>query len=249
MVYYKSNQEIEIMKIAGKIVADCLCMLEEHIQPGVSTGKLDQLAEDFIRSHKALPGFKGYNGFPATLCTSINDEVVHGIPGDRVLQEGDLLSVDCGTIYQGYYGDHARSYPVGEVSKENQRLMDATLHSLTAGIEAAQPGGTLGDIGAAVQQVAESNGFSVVRSLVGHGIGRNLHEDPQVLNYGTAGKGMRLRPGLVLAIEPMVNAGTYDVYTKADGWTIVTRDKKNSAHFEHTVAITKEGPVVLTAGY
>jgi methionyl aminopeptidase len=249
MVYYKSNQEIEIMKIAGKIVADCLNMLEEHIQPGVSTGKLDKLAEDYIRSHKALPGFKGYNGFPATLCTSINDEVVHGIPGDRILQDGDILSIDCGTIYQGYYGDHARTFPVGDVSLEKQKLMDATQKSLEAGIMAAQSGNTLGDIGAAVQQIAESDGYSVVRSLVGHGVGRNLHEDPQVPNYGTAGKGMRLRPGLVLAIEPMVNAGTYEVYTKPDGWTIATRDKKNSAHFEHTIVITKEGPLVLTAGY
>lgn len=248
MIYYKTKDEIAIMKTAGQIVNETLCMLEEHIKPGVTTAELDTLAETFIRDHHAIPGFKGYNGFPATLCTSVNEEVVHGIPGNRVLKDGDIISIDCGTIYQGYYGDHARTFPVGKISEVLQRLLDTTYQSLLNGIAAAQPGAFLGDVGYAVQTTAEKEGFSVVRSLVGHGVGRNLHEDPQVPNYGKPGKGLKLRSGLVIAIEPMINLGTHDVFTKSDGWTIVTRDKKASAHYEHTITITEDGPVILTTG-
>ncbi len=249
MIYYKTQQEIEKLRMAGRIVNQTLVELEKWIRPGVTTRKLDQIAEDFIRSRGAVPGFKGYSGFPATLCVSVNEEVVHGIPGDRELRDGDLVSVDCGTVLDGYWGDHARSFPVGEVSDETLKLLSVTEASLYAGIEQARSGAHLGDIGAAVQKVAEDAGFSVVRSLVGHGVGRNLHEEPQVPNYGKSGRGLTLKPGLVIAIEPMVNMGDHDVFTDEDGWTIIARDRRSSAHFEHTIAITENGPEILTDGH
>lgn len=248
MIYYKSPNEIEKLRAAGKVVNLTLKEVEKHIHPGVKTIELDKIAEDFIRSQGALPGFKGYSGFPATLCISVNDEVVHGIPGDRILQNGDIVSIDCGTILDGYYGDHARTFPVGDVADDELELMRVTEAGLYAGIEKAKAGGRLSDIGHAVQQVAEAAGYSVVRSLVGHGIGKNLHEEPQVPNYGKPGRGLTLKKGLVIAIEPMVNMGTREVFTDADGWTIITRDRKASAHFEHTIAITENGPEILTNG-
>jgi methionyl aminopeptidase len=249
MIYYKSAENIESIRAAGKIVHDTLCMLEEWIKPGVNSLKLDKLAEEYIRSQGATPSFKGYNGFPATLCISRNEEVVHGIPDrNAFLQDGDIVSVDCGAFLNGFHGDHARTYAVGAVSAEKQRLMDVTRQSLALGIQKAVVGNRLSDIGHAVQQYAESQGYSVVRELVGHGIGQRLHEDPQVPNYGKPGRGIVLKEGLVIAIEPMVNMGKAGVRTLSDGWTIVTRDRKPSAHFEHTVAITKNGPELLTNG-
>jgi methionyl aminopeptidase len=249
MIYYKSAENIESIRAAGKIVHDTLCMLEEWIKPGVNSLKLDKLAEEYIRSQGATPSFKGYNGFPATLCISRNEEVVHGIPDrNAFLQDGDIVSVDCGAFLNGFHGDHARTYAVGAVSAEKQRLMDVTKQSLALGIQKAVVGNRLSDIGHAVQQYAESQGYSVVRELVGHGIGQRLHEDPQVPNYGKPGRGIVLKEGLVIAIEPMVNMGKAGVRTLSDGWTIVTRDRKPSAHFEHTVAITKNGPELLTNG-
>jgi len=213
----------------------------------MTTDELDQIAEHAIRSEGGVPAFKGYRGFPRTLCTSINEQVVHGIPSRRcVLKEGDIVSVDVGAIVDGYYGDNARTFGVGAISVEAQQLLTVTEASLQAGIEAARAGGRLFDIGAAVQGVAEAGGFSVVREYVGHGIGRNMHEDPNVPNFGVAGKGPELLVGMVLAIEPMVNAGTSSVESLPDGWTVVTADAALSAHFEHTVAITEQGPVVLT---
>jgi methionyl aminopeptidase len=249
MIYYKSAENIESIRAAGKIVHDTLCMLEEWIKPGVNSLKLDKLAEEYIRSQGATPSFKGYNGFPATLCISRNEEVVHGIPDrNAFLQDGDIVSVDCGAFLNGFHGDHARTYAVGAVSAEKQRLMDVTRQSLALGIQKAVVGNRLSDIGHAVQQYAESQGYSVVRELVGHGIGQRLPEDPQVPNYGKPGRGIVLKEGLVIAIEPMVNMGKAGVRTLSDGWTIVTRDRKPSAHFEHTVAITKNGPELLTNG-
>ncbi len=249
MIYYKSAENIKLMKAAGKIVHDTLCMLESWIVPGANSLKLDKLAEEYIRSHDAIPSFKGYSGFPATLCISRNEEVVHGIPNKKTnLRDGDIVSIDCGALLKGYHGDHARTYAVGNVSPEKQRLMDVTKHSLALGIEQAVIGNHLSDIGHAVQTYVESQGYSVVRELVGHGVGQRLHEDPQVPNYGKAGRGIVLKAGLVIAIEPMVNMGKAGVRTLSDGWTIVTRDRKPSAHFEHTIAITDEGPIILTSG-
>ncbi len=247
MIYYKTAEQIELMRIAGSIVYETLNMLEDWIRPGISTAKLDRLAEAFIRDRGAVPSFKGYGGFPATLCISRNEEVVHGIPSDTVfLEDGDIVSLDCGVYVHAYHGDHARSYAVGNVSPQKQKLMDVTKKCLMLGIEQARPGKHLSDIGHAIQNYAESQGFSVVRELVGHGIGRRLHEDPQVPNYGKKGKGMLLKEGLVIAIEPMLNMGKAAVMTLADGWTVVTRDRMPSAHFEHTVAISSEGPQILT---
>jgi methionyl aminopeptidase len=247
MIYCKTAEQIKLMRIAGKIVHDTLQMLEEWIKPGISTWQLDELAETFIRDHHAKPSFKGYNGFPAALCISRNEEVVHGIPDKKVyLQDGDIVSIDCGAFIHGYHGDHARSYAAGTVSADKQALMDVTQHCLTLGIQKAYPGNHLSDIGHAIQTHAESHGYSVVRELVGHGIGQRLHEDPQVPNYGKKGRGIILKEGLVIAIEPMVNMGKAGVRTLSDGWTIVTRDGMPSAHFEHTIAITKNGPVILT---
>jgi len=242
----KTRQDIEIMRQAGRVVAQTLDMIGEHIVPGVTTGQLDMLVEDFIRSKGAIPAFKNYHGFPASACISIDDEVVHGIPGSRKLKEGEIVSVDVGSIVDGFYGDGARTFPVGQISADKKKLLELTQKCLEAGIEQARPGNRLGAISAAVQKVAESNGLGVVRQLVGHGIGRQMHEEPQVPNFGLPTDGPVLKAGMVLAIEPMINAGTYDVKTMPDGWTVVTADGQPSAHFEHTVAITEGEPDILT---
>ncbi|RKY49024.1 MAG: type I methionyl aminopeptidase [Candidatus Neomarinimicrobiota bacterium] len=247
MIYIKTEEEIEKIRDSCRIAYRTVMMLGKYIKPGIKTSELNSIAEDFILKNGARPAFKGYKGYPATICTSINEEVVHGIPGDRKLKEGDIISVDIGTCRNGYYGDVAFTFPVGEVDDEKKRLMDVTRESLYKGIEKAAPGNRLSDISHAIQSYVEANGFSVVRSLVGHGIGRNLHESPEVPNYGAPGMGPELKPGMCLAIEPMVNAGMYEVYTLDDGWTVVTLDGRPSAHFEHTVAITENGPVILTA--
>jgi len=246
VIVTKSPAELAIMREAGRITAAALRVVADAVRPGITTGELDALAEETIRSQGALPAFKGYHGFPGTLCTSVDSQVVHGIPGGRVLHEGEILSVDCGAIVDGYYGDSAMTFAVGVVSPEARLLMDATRRSLEAGIARCVPGMRLHDISAAVQAVAEGEGFSVVREYVGHGIGRAMHEDPQVPNYGQAGTGPTLKPGMVLAIEPMINAGRADVRSLDDGWTVVTADGALSAHFEHTVAITEKGPMILT---
>jgi methionyl aminopeptidase len=248
MVYTRSPREVEKISRSCQIVADTLIMLEPHIITGARVSDLDQMAEDFIRSQGARPAFKGYMGFPATLCVSIDDAVVHGIPGDDVLKEGQIVGVDCGAELDGYYGDHARTFSIGAVNAEKQKLMDVTRESLMKGIEQAIPGNYVGDIGNAVQTCAESNGFSVVRELVGHGIGRELHEEPQIPNYGKAKQGYKLRSGMCIAIEPMINAGAKEVFTAKDGWTILTKDGQASAHFEHTIAITNNGPKILSVG-
>ncbi len=248
MIVRKSAAEIEIMREAGRVSARALRLVGEAVRPGVTTAELDDLAEQAIRSEGGRPAFKGYHGFPKTLCTSPNDQVVHGIPSRKVrLAEGDILSVDVGAIVNGYYGDNAATFAVGVVTDEAQRLIDATKRSLEVGVQQCRAGNRLFDIGAAVQRVAESAGFSVVREYVGHGIGVSMHEDPNVPNFGQAGTGPELLEGMVLAIEPMVNAGGAPVRQLDDGWTVVTQDGRLSAHFEHTVAITAEGPLVLTA--
>jgi methionyl aminopeptidase len=249
MITLKTRPEIERMRAACRLVADVLRFLETRIEPGVTTADLDRWAEAYIRRHAgAEPAFKGLYGFPATLCTSINDEVVHGIPSDeRRLREGDIVSIDVGVKLDGYFGDGARTFAVGGVDAEAQRLLATTREALERGVEAAQPGNQIGDISAAIQETAEAAGYSIVHELVGHGIGTRPHEEPQVPNYGRRGQGVRLRPGLVLAIEPMFNAGLGEIRTLDDHWTIVTADGRLSAHFEHTVAITEGGPVVLTA--
>lgn len=239
------------MRKASGIVAEILLAVRERVRPGVSTEELDQLAEELTRRRGARPAFKGYTvggrQFPASICISINDEVVHGIPSPRrVLHEGDIVGLDFGVCYEGYYGDAAMTVPVGRVSPEAQRLMEVTRASLEAGIQAIAPGGHVSDISSAIQDVAERAGYSLVREFVGHGIGRSLHEDPQVPNYRTGARGVRLQEGLVLAIEPMVNAGGPEVYVKDDGWTAATRDGKLSAHFEHSVAVTTSGPYILS---
>jgi methionyl aminopeptidase len=247
VIVRKSAAEIEIMREAGRVSARALRLVGEAVAPGVTTAQLDDIAEAAIREDGGIPAFKGYHGFPKTLCTSINSQVVHGIPSELVkLREGDIISVDVGAIIDGYYGDNARTFPVGRISETATRLLDATKRSLDAGIAQAKAGNHLFDIGAAVQAVAEGAGFSVVREYVGHGIGRAMHEDPNVPNYGQTGRGPRLEEGMVLAIEPMVNEGDAGVESLPDGWTVVTRDGMLSAHFENTVAITADGPVILT---
>jgi methionyl aminopeptidase len=246
MIYLKSDEEIKLMKVAGRIVAETLQKIEEVIKPGMTTKQLDALAERYIESRGARPSFKGYGGFPASICTSVNEEVVHGIPGDRVLMEGDIVSVDCGAVINGYQGDAARTFPVGQISPEVQNLIDVTRESFFKGIEYAIVGERLGDIGHSIQKYVESNGYSVVRDYVGHGIGRKMHEDPPVPNYGRAGRGLKLEKGLVIAIEPMVNAGGYEVRQLKNGWTVVTKDGMPSAHYENTVAILDNGPELLT---
>ena len=246
MINLKTKEEIEIMRQAGRIVAETLTMVAEEIKPGMTTKRLDSLIEDFIRSKNAVPAFKDYQGFPASACISIDDEVVHGIPGKRKLKEGEIVSVDVGSIFDEFYGDSARTYAIGEISEEKKKLMEWTEKSLQAGIDKARNGNKLGQISAAVQNTAEEQGYGVVRQLVGHGIGRKMHEEPQVPNYGSSDEGPVLKTGMVLAIEPMINCGTYQVKTMPDGWTIVTADGKPSAHFEHTVAITENGPDILT---
>lgn len=247
MITVKSEGELKLMREAGKLLADTLDHLAQEVRPGITTDDIDRLADRLIREKGAVPGFLGYNEFPKSLCISVNDEVVHGIPGKRVIKEGDIVSLDCGLIYKGLWADSGRTVLVGEVSDEARRLVDVTQQSLAKGIEQAVPGNRVGDISAAVQKVVEAAGFSVVRNFVGHGIGRNMHEEPQVPNFGLPGTGPLLRAGYALAIEPMVNAGGPEVEMLPDKWTIVTADGRLSAYFEHTVLITNDGPVVATA--
>lgn len=246
MITIKSPREIEKMRRSGKVTAKVLGDLMRAAKPGVATRQLDEMAEHGIRSLGGVPTFKGYHGYPCSICTSTNSEVVHGIPGDYVLQEGDLLSIDIGTTLDGYVSDSAVTVAIGEIGEPAQRLMRVTQECLMIGIAQMYRGKHLGDIGHAVQQHAEANGYGVVRELVGHGIGTKMHEEPQVPNYGRAGAGIELRPGLVLAIEPMITEGHYSVETLQDGWTVVTADGKLAAHFEHTIAITDDGPKILT---
>ena len=246
MVYKRSENEIKMISRSCQIVADTIDMLSEFVVPGALISDLDKKAESFITSQGARPAFKGYMGFPSTLCISIEDAVVHGIPGDIELKEGQIVGIDCGAEVNGYYGDHAKTFSVGKISSEKKKLMEITEESLYKGIEKAVPGNFVGDIGHAVQTHAESNGFSVVRELVGHGIGENLHEEPQVPNYGTPSQGYKLHAGMCIAIEPMINLGGREIYTAKDGWTILTADGKASAHFEHTIAILDDGPKILS---
>ncbi|KHE72550.1 type I methionyl aminopeptidase [Halobacillus sp. BBL2006] len=246
MIICKTPRELDIMREAGRIVALTHQELERNIQPGITTGELDKIADRFIRSMDAIPSFKGYNGFRGSICTSVNEELVHGIPGDRVLNDGDIISIDIGAKYQGYHGDSAWTYPVGTVDEETMELLRVTEKSLFQGLDEAKPGERLSNISHAIQSCVESEGFSIVREYVGHGVGQELHEDPQIPHYGPPNKGPRLKPGMVLAVEPMVNAGSRYVKTLADRWTVVTKDGKMCAHFEHTVAITEEGYEILT---
>jgi methionyl aminopeptidase len=247
VIIRKSARELDQMDAAGDVVARTLELLARHIRPGVTTGELDRMADDYIRSYGGVPTFMGYRGYPAATCLSPNDMVVHGIPGSYVLREGDILSADVGVTLGGLVADSAYTFAVGEISPEAQRLLDACRDALAAGIEQARPGNRVGDISAAVQRATESAGFSVVRSLVGHGVGRSMHEDPQIPNYGPPGRGAPLQPGMTLAIEPMITAGGPDVVLEHDGWSITTADGSLAAHFEHTVAVTEDGPRILTA--
>jgi methionyl aminopeptidase len=248
VIIFKSSEEIDRMRRAGRIVATTIERLLEQVRPGVSTKDLDGMAESWIREEGAVPSFKGYRGFPASICTSVNEQVVHGIPGQRRLLWGDLLSLDVGAIWEGYHGDSAVSVFVGEAPGDQaEKLVRVTEESLESGISQLREGGRLSDVGHAVQQVVEGAGFSVVREYVGHGVGRALHEDPQIPNYGDPGRGPLIKPGLVVAIEPMVNVGDWPTRVLADQWTVVTADGSLSAHFEHTIALTEDGPEVLTA--
>lgn len=246
MVILKSKDEIVKMREAGRLTANLLNELVKHVAPGIATLELDTLAEEFIVSRGGIPAFKGYHGYPNAITVSINEEVVHAIPTNRKIKEGDLVSLDVGVVYDGYVGDAAFTVPVGDVGSDKLQLLNVTKEALHRGIEQAKPGNHLGDISHAVQSYVESFGFSIVRDLVGHGIGRSMHEDPQVPNYGHPGQGIKLQSGMVLAIEPMVNMGTYNVEVLSDKWTVVTKDRQPSAHFEHTVAITDNGPEILT---
>ena len=247
MIVLKSSRELELMKEACQISAEALMVAGEAVKPGVSTKEIDEIAYKFIKKHGATPNFLNYGGFPATACISINDEVIHGIPkADRILKEGDIVSIDLGAAKNGYNGDNAATFACGKVSDEAKRLMDTTRESLYKGIEQAVPGNRIGDIGNAVQTYCEERGYGVVRDFVGHGVGTKLHEEPSVPNFGHAGRGIRLLPGMTLAIEPMINQGTYKVKQLEDGWTVVTADGKLAAHFEHTIAITNNGPVIMT---
>ncbi len=246
MIYLKTNKEIELIKESSLLVGKTLAEVAKLIKPGVKTIDLDKCAEEYIRDHGATPGFKGYNGFPYTLCISINENVVHGFPSDKELKDGDIVSVDCGTLKNGFYGDSAYTFAVGEVNGEVLKLMKCTKESLYIGIEMAFAGNRVGDIGSAIQKYVEGFGYSVVRDLVGHGLGKNLHEKPEVPNYGRRGTGPKLKEGMVLAIEPMINLGTKKVVQEKDGWTIRTADRKPSAHFEHDVAIRKGKAEILS---
>lgn len=246
MIFIKTAKEIELLRASNLLVSKALAEVGKAIKPGVSTLKLDKIAEEYLRDYGGIPGFLGYNGFPATLCTSLNDEVVHGIPSEMELRLGDILSVDCGVKFQGYFGDSAYTFPVGELSDENMSLMLNTRESLFKGIEAAVAGNRLGDIGYAIQNHAEQAGYSVVREMVGHGLGQNLHEEPEVPNYGRRGSGIKLKEGMVICIEPMINMGTRFIKQDKDGWTIRTSDQKPSAHYELAVAITTGEPDVLS---
>jgi len=245
-IILKSPQEIEKMRSSNRIVAEILQRVAAAVRPGARTRELNALAEELLRKYKARSAFKGYNGYPAVLCTSVNEEVVHGIPSDRVLKEGDIVSLDFGAVWEDYYGDAAITVPVGEISAEARRLLRVTEEALGKAIEQARPGNHVGDISAAIQGYVESRGFSAVRDFVGHGIGRFMHERPQIPNFGFPGRGIRLKPGMTLAIEPMINAGGYGVEVLEDGWTAVTRDRSLSAHFEHSVAVTENGPYILS---
>ncbi|RYI25506.1 type I methionyl aminopeptidase [Bacillus infantis] len=246
MIICKTPREIEIMREAGRIVALTHQELQKHVAPGITTGELDTIADAFIRKHDAIPSFKGYNGFRGSICASVNNELVHGIPGDRVLNEGDIISIDIGAEYNGYHGDSAWTYPVGTVDRQVRQLLDVTEQSLYEGLKESKPDVRLSNISHAIQTYAEANGFSIVREYVGHGIGQDLHEEPQIPHYGPPNKGPVLKPGMVLCIEPMVNAGSRYVRTLADDWTVVTVDGSMCAHFEHTIAITETGYEILT---
>jgi methionyl aminopeptidase len=245
-IILKSPQEIEKMRRSNQIVAEILAEMKTSARPGVTTRELDELAEALLAKLKAHSAFKGYNGYPAALCTSVNEEVVHGIPSNRVLKEGDILSLDFGAIYDGFYGDAAITLPIGSISTEAEQLLRVTEEALYLAIDQARPENRLMDISAAIQRHVESHGFSVVRDFVGHGIGKHLHEKPQVPNFGIPGRGVRLKPGMTLAIEPMINAGGCEVMIREDGWTAVTKDGSLSAHFEHSVAVTENGPAILS---
>ena len=247
MIVLKTGRELKIMREACRISAGALQTAGKAVEPGVTTAEIDKLAEDYIRSQGGVPNFKNYEGYPATACISINNEVIHGIPTNkRVLKAGDIVSIDLGAKFEGYHGDNAATFACGDVSPEAKRLMDTTKESLYEGIAAAVAGGRIGDISHAVQSYVEARGYSVVRQFVGHGIGTSLHEAPEVPNFGTAGRGFRLMPGMTLAIEPMVNAGGSEVKILPDGWTVLTKDGSLSAHFEHTVVITADGPKIMT---
>ena len=247
MITIKTSEEIQLMRKANQIVRDTLNMLQDCIKEGMTTAQLDKLAHDYIVKCDAVPSFLGYGGFPASICTSINEQVVHGIPSDKVvIKEGDIVSVDCGSIYKGYNGDAARTFEIGKVSQEKHNLVEVTKQSFFEGIKVLKEGARLGDLGYAIQSYAESFGYGVVRDLVGHGIGREMHEDPQVPNYGRQGHGMRLKKNMTIAIEPMINMGTRKVYILDDGWTVVTADNMPSAHYENTVAITEDGVEILS---
>lgn len=247
MIIIKNDKEIDYMRQAGKIVEETLLKIEEAIKPGITTIFLDEIAEEFIRSCDAIPSFKGYYGFPASICASVNEEVVHGIPSNnRVLQEGDIISIDCGAIFNGYQGDAARTFPVGEISSKANNLINVTRESFFKGIEKAVVGNRLFDISSAIQNYVESFGYSIVRDYVGHGIGKDMHEDPEVPNFGRPGRGPKLLHGMVLAVEPMVNAGEYHVSVQPNNWTVVTEDGSLSSHYENTVAILDNGPEILT---
>ncbi|MEI7027588.1 type I methionyl aminopeptidase [Paenibacillus sp. y28] len=246
MITCKSESELELMRVAGRIVAETHLLMAQAVQPGVTTLELDRIAEQFIRSQGAYPSFKGYHGFPASICASVNDELVHGIPGPRKLQDGDIISIDIGAQYKGYHGDSAWTYPVGRISEQKQKLLKITEEALYAGIAEVKPGARLYSISHAIQQIGEQNGYSIVREYAGHGIGQSLHEDPDVPNYGPYGRGPSLKPGMVLAIEPMFIEGQRFVRTLEDQWTVVTKDGTWCTHFEHTVAITAEGYEILT---
>ncbi|HWR44410.1 type I methionyl aminopeptidase [Sporomusa sp.] len=246
MIILKSQRELNYLRDAGRIVAETLNEVKKAVKPDVTTLELDRIAEQYIKSKGAVPAFKGYHGFPGNICASVNEEVVHGIPGLKRLKNGDNVSIDIGAIINGYCGDAAITVPVGEVDAEVEKLIEVTEQSLYKGIEKAIAGSRLGDVSHSIQAYAEEHGYGVVRDFVGHGIGRNMHEDPQIPNYGLPGRGPRLKSGMTLAIEPMINAGTHEVKTLSDNWTVVTADGKRSAHFEHTIAITADGPEILT---
>ena len=246
MITIKSSAEIELMRKANLIVRDTLNMLQDKIRVGMTTKQLDSLAHDYIVKQNAIPSFLGYSGYPASVCISINEEVVHGIPSERVIKEGDLVSIDCGSIYKGYNGDAARTFLMEGADEEKVQLADVTKQSFFEGMKVLKAGARLGDLGHAIQSYAESFGYGVVRAMVGHGIGRDMHEDPEVPNYGVAGRGLRLKAGMTIAVEPMINAGTYDVEMLDDGWTIVTKDNRPSAHYENTVLITEDGVEILS---
>lgn len=247
MVHQRSAKELELLAKAGRLTARCMQILAGMISPGVSTAELDQAARQFIESQGGRPSFLGYRGYPASLCASVNSEVVHGIPGSRKLREGDIVGIDLGVILDGYQGDMARTFAVGEISHAAQSLIDTSRECFEAAFAVMVPGKRVGDIGHAVQTLAESRGYGVVRDLCGHGIGREMHEDPEVPNFGEAGHGIRLRPGMVLAVEPMINEGSWKIEFLDDGWTVVTKDRALSAHWENTVAVTEAGPRILTA--